>query len=154
MVAASRRADSVGPSFSSVTKETRMQRIDNDATTAGRSGLALDPSRTALVIVDMQECFVADSPVSAALGTEVAARLNRLAGACRESGIAVIWTRHVAAARRQQRGAPRRKDPRGRSRGDQRGRTDRRVARTNGVRTGDIVLDKPRFGASTAPTSR
>jgi biuret amidohydrolase len=55
----------------------------------------INPGRTALVIVDMQNCFVADSPVAAPLGAEVAARLNRLAGACRQAGISVIWTRHV-----------------------------------------------------------
>jgi ureidoacrylate peracid hydrolase len=53
------------------------------------------PGRTALVIVDMQNCFVAGSPIAAPLGAEVAGRLNRLAGACRQAGITVIWTRHV-----------------------------------------------------------
>jgi biuret amidohydrolase len=55
----------------------------------------IDPARTALVVVDMQNCFVADSPVAAPLGAEVAGRLNRLADACRQAGITVIWTRHV-----------------------------------------------------------
>jgi nicotinamidase-related amidase len=55
----------------------------------------IDPGRTALLIVDMQDCFVADTPIAAPLGTEVAGRLNRLAGACRRAGITVIWTRHV-----------------------------------------------------------
>jgi ureidoacrylate peracid hydrolase len=72
-----------------------MQQIDRDSTAAGPSEVAVDPGRTALVIVDMQNCFVADSPVSAPLGREVATQLNRLAGACRDSGIPVIWTRHV-----------------------------------------------------------
>ncbi len=55
----------------------------------------IDPGRTALLVVDMQNCFVADSPVAAPLGTEVARRLNRLAAACRQAGIPIIWTRHV-----------------------------------------------------------
>jgi ureidoacrylate peracid hydrolase len=55
----------------------------------------IHPARTALVIVDMQNCFVADSPVAAPLGVEVARRLNRLAAACRQADITVIWTRHV-----------------------------------------------------------
>ena len=55
----------------------------------------IDPGRTALVIVDMQNCFVADSPIAAPLGAEVAGRLNRLADACRQAGISVTWTRHV-----------------------------------------------------------
>ena len=56
---------------------------------------AVDPGRTALVIVDMQNAFVAGSPIAAPRGTEVARRLNQLAGACRQSAIPVIWTRHV-----------------------------------------------------------
>lgn len=55
----------------------------------------IDPARTALVVVDMQCCFVADTPIAAPLGPEVAERLNRLAARCRASGIPVIWTRHV-----------------------------------------------------------
>jgi biuret amidohydrolase len=55
----------------------------------------IDPARTALVAVDMQNCFVADAPVAAPLGREVAERLNRLAAGCRMAGIPVIWTRHV-----------------------------------------------------------
>ena len=55
----------------------------------------IDPARTALLVVDMQNCFVADSPIAAPLGAEVAGRLNRLADACRRAGITVIWTRHV-----------------------------------------------------------
>lgn len=55
----------------------------------------IDPGRTALLVVDMQNCFVADSPVAAPLGAEVAGRLNRLAVTCRQAGIPVIWTRHV-----------------------------------------------------------
>ena len=35
---------------------------------------AVDPGRTALVIVDMQNCFVADSPIAAPQGTQVAGR--------------------------------------------------------------------------------
>ena len=43
-----------------------MQQIDRDSTTAGRSDVAVDAGRTALVIVDMQNCFVADSPAGSA----------------------------------------------------------------------------------------
>jgi hypothetical protein len=42
---------------------------------------AVDPGRTALVIVDMRNCFVAGSPIAAPQGTVVAGRLNRLAAA-------------------------------------------------------------------------
>ena len=56
---------------------------------------AVEPGRTALVIVDMQNCFVADSPVAAPGGPQVAGRLNRLAAVCRGAGIPVVWTGHV-----------------------------------------------------------
>ena len=52
---------------------------------------AVDPGRTALVIVDMQNVFVADSPCAVPQCAQVAGRLNRLA-ACRRAGIPVIWT--------------------------------------------------------------
>ena len=55
----------------------------------------IHPGRTALVIVDMQNCFVADSPIAAPHGAEVAGRLNQLAAACRQAGMTIIWTRHV-----------------------------------------------------------
>src|SRR5215469_1913878 len=55
----------------------------------------IDPGHTALLLVDMQNCFVADSPIAAPLGAEVAGRLNQLADTCRQSGVPVIWTRHV-----------------------------------------------------------
>jgi nicotinamidase-related amidase len=45
----------------------------------------INPGRTALLIVDMQNCFAADSPVAAPLGRDVAGRLNRLAAACRQA---------------------------------------------------------------------
>ncbi len=73
-----------------------MQYLDRHPTAEVNDGTrAIDLARTALVIVDMQRVFVADSPIAAPAGAEVAARLNRLAAACRQSGIPVIWTRHV-----------------------------------------------------------
>jgi nicotinamidase-related amidase len=73
-----------------------MQYLDRHPTAEVNDGTrATGLGRTALVIVDMQRVFVADSPVAAPAGAEVAERLNRLAAACRQSAIPVIWTRHV-----------------------------------------------------------
>ena len=55
----------------------------------------VEPSKTALIIVDMQNVFVEGYPFSAPEGLEVLARLNRLAGFCHEAGIQVIYTAHV-----------------------------------------------------------
>jgi ureidoacrylate peracid hydrolase len=55
----------------------------------------IEPSKTALMIIDMQNVFVEGSPVSAPEGLQVLDRLNRLAKICHETGIQVIHTAHV-----------------------------------------------------------
>jgi nicotinamidase-related amidase len=55
----------------------------------------VNPKRTALVNVDMQNCFVQDSPVAAPKGPEIISRVNQIADACRRSGALVIHTVHV-----------------------------------------------------------
>jgi ureidoacrylate peracid hydrolase len=56
---------------------------------------AIDPSKTALLVVDMQNCFVENSPFAAPKGPETLDRLNDLGEACRARGIQVIHTVHV-----------------------------------------------------------
>jgi nicotinamidase-related amidase len=53
------------------------------------------PGRTALVNVDMQNCFVENSPIAATGGLQVLDRVNLLASKCRDAGILVIHARHV-----------------------------------------------------------
>ncbi len=55
----------------------------------------LVPQRTALINVDLQKCFLRDSPVSAPEGPAVLERLNGLAAVCRRASITVIHTRFV-----------------------------------------------------------
>ena len=124
-----------------------MQHIDQDPTTAGRSDVAVDPGRTVLVVVDMQNCFVADSPVSAPLGPEVATRLNRLAGACRESGITVIWTRHVVRRDGSNVGLLGEKIPAVAHGVINEDAPTAALHELMDVRSGDVVLEKPRFGS-------
>lgn len=57
------------------------------------TGFALVPSRTALINVDLQRCFVEDSPLAAPAGRAVVERVNRLARACRQAGALVVHTR-------------------------------------------------------------
>lgn len=54
----------------------------------------IEPSKTALLIVDMQNVFV-DGTFSPPEGFEVLDRLNYLAEYCHEVGIQVIYTAHV-----------------------------------------------------------
>ena len=55
----------------------------------------IDPRATALIVVDMQNCFVENSPFAAPGGREVLERLNGLADTCRESGGLVVYTAQV-----------------------------------------------------------
>jgi ureidoacrylate peracid hydrolase len=48
-----------------------------------------------LIVVDMQNCFVGNSPFAAPGGREVLDRLNVLAEVCRASGGLVVYTAQV-----------------------------------------------------------
>jgi ureidoacrylate peracid hydrolase len=54
-----------------------------------------DPRRTALLNIDMQNCFVENSPVAAPRGREILPRINKIAEICRKRGALVIHTVHV-----------------------------------------------------------
>ncbi|HEU5103703.1 MAG TPA: isochorismatase family cysteine hydrolase [Roseiflexaceae bacterium] len=108
---------------------------------------AVIPARTALINVDMQNCFVAGYPMSAPDGLALLERINQLAAACRAAGILVVHTRHVLRPDGANVGVfgeivPPAKD--GFFRSDSVAvALHPRLA----VDAQDIVLDKPRYGA-------
>lgn len=53
---------------------------------------AVVPNRTALINVDMQNVFVENSPIAAPEGPQVLKRINKLSAACRKAGILVVHT--------------------------------------------------------------
>jgi ureidoacrylate peracid hydrolase len=56
---------------------------------------ALDPIRTALLVIDMQNAFVAPgAPVEVPAARGIAPAINRLAGELRTRGVPVIWVLH------------------------------------------------------------
>lgn len=56
---------------------------------------ALDPATTALIVVDMQNCFlVPGATIEVAASRDIVANINRLADALRSAGGHVFWTRH------------------------------------------------------------
>jgi ureidoacrylate peracid hydrolase len=57
--------------------------------------LHIEAKRTALLNIDMQNCFVEGYPVSAPGGVELLRRINALAEACRAAGVLVVHARHV-----------------------------------------------------------
>jgi nicotinamidase-related amidase len=53
----------------------------------------LVPSKTALINVDMQRCFVEGSPLAAPDGRALLDKINDLIRVCREAGVLVVHTR-------------------------------------------------------------
>jgi len=108
---------------------------------------AVDPGRIALLIVDMQSCFVADSPVAAPAGAQVAGRLNRLASACRGAGIPVLWTRHVVRPDGSNTGLLGQLVPPVAAGVINDDAPTAALHPLMDVRPGDVMVDKPRFGS-------
>jgi len=53
---------------------------------------ALDPARTALVVIDMQNVFMAEgAPVEVPMAREIVPNINRLAETVRQTGGTVVW---------------------------------------------------------------
>ncbi len=108
-----------------------------------------EPSKLALINVDMQSVFVHGSPISAPDGLAILENVNRIATQCRSSGSMVIHTRHAIRSDGSNVGVmgvimPNVCD----------GFMNRNEERTElysglDVQARDIVLEKPRFGAFT-----
>jgi ureidoacrylate peracid hydrolase len=108
---------------------------------------AVVPERTALVNVDLQNCFVEGSPISAPDGLGVQDRINKLAAACRKAGILVIHTLHVVRPDGSNIGVMGEILPVVRAGIINKGAKTADLHRGLVVEKGDILLDKPRFGA-------
>lgn len=107
---------------------------------------AVVPERTALVSVDMQNCFVESYPSSAPNGLAVLDRINRLAAACRDAGILIIHTSHVLRPDGSNVGVLDEINPMIKgilTKGSQSAALHNKLV----VDARDILLDKPRYGA-------
>jgi len=107
----------------------------------------LVPGRTALISVDLQNCFVADSPVAAPDGSKIVERLNRLAIALRQAGGKVIFTRHVVRPDGANTGILGETIPAVKAGIINADAPSAQLHPSVDRRPGDIVLDKPQFGA-------
>lgn len=105
------------------------------------------PSRTALINVDMQNCFVQGSPISAPEGLAVQDRINRLAAACRRAGIVVVHTSHVLRPDGSNIGVLGELAPIVKEGIVTKGSESAALHKGLHVDSLDILLDKPRFGA-------
>ncbi len=107
----------------------------------------VDPKKLALVNVDLQNVFVEGSPVASPEGPAIVARVNRLAAACRKAGVLVIHTAHVTRPDGSNVGVMGEIIPPTRQGMIAQGTFPAALHKDLKVEAGDIVLDKPRFGA-------
>ena len=105
------------------------------------------PSNMALVNVDMQNCFVENSPVAAPGGLEVLERINRLIAACRAAGVLVVHTAHVVRPDGSNIGVMGEIIPPVNDGVIDKGSPSAELHDGLDVADGDILLDKPRFGS-------
>ena len=105
------------------------------------------PERMALINVDMQNCFVDGYPISAPDGLELQERINRLAAVCRAAGIAVVHCSHVVRPDGSNIGVMGELIPPVREGIIDKGAHSAALHDGLRVAEGDILLDKPRFGA-------
>ena len=77
--------------------EIRREIVERVLARRGRLHLydALDPKRTALLVIDMQHAFVAPgAPIEVPAARGIVAPINRLAAELRRRGVTVIWVTH------------------------------------------------------------
>jgi ureidoacrylate peracid hydrolase len=108
---------------------------------------AVVPQRTALVNVDVQNCFVHGSPLSAPDGLIVLDRINCVAAACRAAGILVIHVSHVLRRDGSNTGVLGEIAPIVQQGIIMRGSESAALHKGLVVDPRDILLEKPRFGA-------
>jgi nicotinamidase-related amidase len=108
---------------------------------------AVFPERTALLNVDMQNCFVEGSPIAAPDGLAVQERINRVAAVCRRAGILVIHTSHVFRPDGSNIGVLGEINPIVKTGIVSKGSVSAALHKGLSVDSRDILLDKPRFGA-------
>ena len=109
----------------------------------------LNPSTTALINVDMQRCFVEGTPLASPRGVDLAQRINRLIAACREAGIVVIHTRGWLLRDGSNLGSVADLVPPFIRAFYTEGAPTAEIHDAVDVEHGDVILDKPRYGAFT-----
>jgi len=116
----------------------------------------IDPARTALINVDLQNVFVEGYEFSAENGPDVVQRLNKLARVCREHGVMVIHTINELRADGSNRGvgaevvtAYLQSTRANRKGGITAGTDPAKLHDSLEVEESDVLLTKPRYGSFT-----
>lgn len=108
---------------------------------------AVVPERTALLNIDMQNCFVEGSPIAAPGGLAILPRINKLATACRAAGIQVIHASIVTRRDGSNLGVMAQFSPPAREGILHKGSFSAALHSGLEIDPRDILIDKPRFGA-------
>jgi biuret amidohydrolase len=106
-----------------------------------------EPRKLALLNVDLQNIFVQGSPIAAPDGLAVVERVNRLSAVCRRLGVAVVHTLHVTRPDGSNVGVLGEIIPPVKDGLIARGSPPAALHPSLQVEPGDIVLEKPRYGA-------
>jgi nicotinamidase-related amidase len=109
--------------------------------------LTIDPSRTALINVDMQRCFVESSPLAASGGLALTQRINTVAKRCRDSGVMIVHTRSLVRSDGSNLGVMGHLVPPFIIQLIADGADSAQLHDALRVDRGDIILNKPRYGA-------
>lgn len=116
----------------------------------------IDPARTALINVDLQNVFVEGFDISATDGPDVVQRLNKLSKVCRDHGMMVIHTINELRADGSNRGiasevvtAYLQSTGTNRKGGITAGTDGAKLHDSLDVQPSDVLLTKPRYGAFT-----
>jgi nicotinamidase-related amidase len=107
----------------------------------------LTPASTALINVDMQKCFVEDSPLASPQGLELVERINRLAKVSRDAGMLVVHTRGWMRRDGSNLGVMRELVPPFIVDLYTEGSAMAELHEALDVVDGDVILNKPRYGA-------
>src|SRR5262245_14888077 len=111
------------------------------------ANFAVVPKKMALLNVDMQNVFVHGYPISAPDGLELEQRINRLAAVCRKAGILVVHCSHVLRPDGSNMGVLGEILPPIREGIINKGAPSAALHDGLIVEDGDVLLEKPRFGA-------
>ena len=105
------------------------------------------PAKMALINVDLQNLFVDGYPMSAPDGLELLERINGLSGVCRTAGIQVIHAMHVVRPDGSNIGVLGELVPPVKRGVIDQGAESAALHDDLEVEDGDIILEKPRYGA-------
>jgi nicotinamidase-related amidase len=106
-----------------------------------------EPQKLALLNVDLQNIFVQGSPIAAPEGLAVVERVNRLSAVCRRLGVPVVHTLHVTRPDGSNVGVLGEIIPPVKGGLIARGSPPAALHPSVQVEPGDILLEKPRYGA-------